>query len=59
MVGPQFGVTHNQILQAAGASVVLTGEEAGKRIRNLELGWAYLDHSQCVPSLFGLPELRM
>ena len=33
-VGPKFGVTHHQILQAAGVSVELTGEEAGKQISN-------------------------
>jgi len=42
-VGPKFGVTHNQILQAAGISVELTVEEVGKQISNPEIGWAYID----------------
>ena len=51
-------MTHHQILQAAGVSVELTGEEAGKQISNLEIGWAYVDQSQFCPSLFGMAEFR-
>ena len=57
-VGPKFGVTHNQVLQAAGVSVELTGEEAGKQISNPEIGWAYVDQSSFCPSLFGLADFR-
>ena len=57
-VGPKFGVTHNQVLQAAGVSVDLTGEEAGKQISNPEIGWAYVDQSSFCPSLFGLADFR-
>ena len=37
-VGTKFGVTHHQILQAAGVSVELTGEEDGKLISNPKIG---------------------
>jgi len=57
-VGPKFGVTHNQVLQAAGVSVELTGEEAGKQIGNPEIGWAYVDQSSFCPSLFELADFR-
>ena len=57
-VGPKFGVTHNQVLQAAGVSVELSGEEAGKQISNPEIGWAYVDQSSFCPSLFGLADFR-
>ena len=57
-VGPKFGVTHNQVLQAAGVSVELTGEEAGKQINNPEIGWAYVDQRSFCPSLFGLADFR-
>jgi len=57
-VGPKFGVTHNQVLQAAGVSVELTGEEAGKQISNPEIGWAYVDQSSFCPSLFELADFR-
>ena len=57
-VGPKFGVTHNQVLQAAGVSVELTGEEAGKQISNPEIGWAYVDQSSFCPSLSGLADFR-
>ena len=57
-VGPKFGVTHNQVLQAAGVSVELTGEEAGKQISNPEIGWAYVDQRAFCPSLSGLADFR-
>ena len=57
-VGPKFGVTHNQVLQAAGVSVELTGEEAGKQISNPEIGWAYVDQMSFCPSLSGLADFR-
>ena len=57
-VGPKFGVTHNQVLQAAGVSVELTGEEAGKQISNPEIGWAYVDQRSFCPSLSGLADFR-
>ncbi len=57
-VGPKFGVTHNQVLKAAGVSVELTGEEAGKQISNPEIGWAYVDQRSFCPSLSGLADFR-
>jgi len=57
-VGPKFGVTHNQILQAAGISVELTVEEVGKQISNPEIGWAYIDQRNFCRRLYSLAEFR-
>ena len=57
-VAPKFGVTHNQILAAAGVSVNLPVEEIGKQISDPEIGWAYADQSVFCPSLYGLTDFR-
>lgn len=57
-VAPKFGVTHHQILQAAGVEVGLTVKDAAMQIGNPEIGWAYVDQSEFCPSLFGLTEFR-
>ena len=57
-VAPKFGVTHSQILAAAGVSVNLTVEEIGKQISNPDIGWAYADQSSFCPSLYGLTDFR-
>ena len=57
-VAPKFGVTHSQILAAAGVSVNLPVEEIGKQISNSEIGWAYADQSSFCPSLYGLTDFR-
>jgi len=57
-VAPKFGVTHSQILAAAGVSVKLSVEAIGKQISNPEIGWAYADQSAFCPSLYGLTDFR-
>ena len=57
-VAPKFGVTHNQILVAAGVSVNLPVEEIAKQISNPEIGWAYADQSVFCPSLYELTDFR-
>jgi len=57
-VAPKFGVTHSQILAAAGVSVNLPVEKIGKQISNPEIGWAYADQSVFCPSLYGLTDFR-
>jgi anthranilate phosphoribosyltransferase len=57
-LGPKFGVTHHQILKAAGLRVNLTPEEAATRIADPNIGWAYVDQAQFQPELYALTELR-
>ena len=57
-VAPKFGVTHNQVLKAAGKNVNLSLEEIGKQISNPDIGWAYADQSNYCPSLFSLVDFR-
>ena len=57
-VAPKFGVTHSQILAAAGVSVKLSVETIGKQISNPEIGWAYADQSAFCPSLYRLTDFR-
>ncbi len=57
-MGPKFGLTHRQVLRAAGAAVDLTPVEAAARIADPAIGWAYLDQSSWCPKLHGLAPLR-
>ncbi len=57
-LGPKYGVTHHQILQAAGLRVDLTSEEGAARIADPNIGWAYVDQAQFHPELYALTELR-
>jgi anthranilate phosphoribosyltransferase len=57
-IGPKFGTSHEQVLQAAGVSLPQTVEDAARRIENPELGWAYLSQSKFAPKLAALSELR-
>lgn len=55
-MGPKYGVTHKQILQAAGVNVDLTPAEAAARMSGA--GWAYVDQSRFAPRLYDLTGLR-
>ncbi len=57
-IATKFGVTHSQILSAAGVSVNLPLEEMGKQISDPDIGWAYLDQSVFCPSLYALRSFR-
>lgn len=57
-VGPKFGVTHRQVLRAAGAPVDLSPAQAAERLADPAVGWAYLDQQHFCPSLHALIELR-
>jgi anthranilate phosphoribosyltransferase len=57
-VGPKFGVTHRQVLRAAGLPVDLTVEQAAARLADPAIGWAYLDQSVFCPKLYALRRLR-
>jgi anthranilate phosphoribosyltransferase len=57
-VGPKYGVTHRQVLRAAGAPVDLTPEQAAARLADPKIGWAYVDQRAFCPKLHGLIGLR-
>lgn len=57
-MGPKFGVTHHQVLRAAGVRVDCTPDEAAVRLGKPEIGWAYLDQKAFCPGLDSLTRLR-
>ncbi len=57
-MGPKYGVSHRQVLRAAGVNVDLTTAEAAYRVAETDAGWAYVDQSRFCPKLYGLSELR-
>jgi anthranilate phosphoribosyltransferase len=57
-MGPKFGVTHHQVLRAAGLAVDLTVEAAAARLADPRSGWAYVDQSIFCPKLHRLADLR-
>lgn len=57
-MGPKFGVTHAQVLEAAGLPVNLSPQQIAQQLQNADCGWAYSDQAQMTPSLFALQHLR-
>lgn len=57
-MGPKYGVTHRQVLRAAGVAVDLTSAEAAARLGAPNIGWAYVDQSRFCPKLHELSGLR-
>jgi anthranilate phosphoribosyltransferase len=57
-VSPKFGVTHRQIMRAAGKNDSLTPQQAAEQIANADTGWAYVDQSQFCPALNNLTDFR-
>lgn len=57
-MGPKYGVTHRQVLRAAGVPVDLSPQEAAARLGQADIGWAYLDQSRFCPKLHALTDLR-
>lgn len=57
-MSPKYGVTHRQVLRAAGVRVDLGLEEAAAQLANPTLGWAYLDQNVFCPKLYALAKLR-
>ena len=53
---PKFGVTHKQVLSAAGVDTGLSPEQAVTKLESL--GWAYIDQAQFCPQLHDLMDLR-
>ncbi len=57
-MGPKYGVTHHQVLRAAGVRVDLTPQAAAERLADPAIGWAYVDQRQFCPKLHQLAALR-
>ena len=57
-MGPTYGVTHRQVLRAAGVPVALAPEEAAARLGDPRIGWAYVDQKAFCPKLYALAHLR-
>ncbi len=57
-MGPKYGVTHRQVLRAAGVPVDLAPAQAAARAGDARIGWAYIDQSAACPRLHGLAHLR-
>jgi anthranilate phosphoribosyltransferase len=57
-MGPKHGVTHRQVLAAAGVPVDLGPEEAAARAGDPLIGWAYTDQKAFCPKLHNLAALR-
>jgi len=57
-MGPKYGVTHRQVLQAAGMPVDLNPQQAAARLGDPDIGWAYVDQKAFCPKLYKLAALR-
>lgn len=57
-IAPKFGITHRQVLRAAGAPVDLTPQQAAQRLADPRIGWAYVDQRAYCPPLHDLIALR-
>ncbi len=57
-MGPKFGATHHQVLNAAGVTVDERPERVAARLENSSIGWGYVDQSRFCPKLHALTELR-
>lgn len=55
-MGPKFGVTHSQVLAAAGVNVDMSVNEAAESVN--KIGWAYVDQQNASPDVFALQTLR-
>jgi len=57
-MGPKYGVTHRQVLAAAGIPVDLAPAEGAERVSDPAVGWAYVDQKAFCPRLHDLSRLR-
>ena len=57
-VGPKFGITHRNILAAAGVRVDDSPAQVAARLADPKTGWGYIDQSRYCPALYALVPLR-
>jgi anthranilate phosphoribosyltransferase len=55
-LSPKYGITHRQILRAAGIPVDLTPEQSKNQLESI--GWTYIDQRQYCPALHDMAEFR-
>jgi anthranilate phosphoribosyltransferase len=58
VLGPKFGITHHNVLRAAGVNVVRRGKAVAERLADPNIGWGYCDQAQFCSALHDLAELR-
>lgn len=57
-VSPKYGITHHQVLKAAGVNVNLNMATAAARLADQNIGWTYIDQKEFCPGLHQLVDLR-
>lgn len=57
-MGPKYGLTHHQVLRAAGVAVDLSSQQAADSLADESLGWAYVDQKNFCPKVHDLAGLR-
>ncbi len=57
-MGPKYGITHRQVLRAAGLPVDQSSAEAVAQLSDPAIGWAYIDQSKFNARLHDLSGLR-
>ncbi len=57
-LGPKYGITHKQILRAAGINVDLNPQQASQQLANPNIGWTYIDQQHYCPALYHLIDFR-
>ncbi|MDH3715610.1 MAG: anthranilate phosphoribosyltransferase [Gammaproteobacteria bacterium] len=58
VLGPKFGITHHNVLQAAGVNVSRSAKAVAERLADPAIGWGYSDQAQFCSPLHELAELR-
>ena len=57
-MGPKFGATHRQVLEASGADASTSLDEAARRLESPDVGWTHVDQAELAPELAALSALR-
>lgn len=58
IVGPKFGITHHNILNALGGNPLQSADELSAQLDNEQCGWGYIDQRIFSPKLEALTKLR-
>ncbi len=58
VLGPKFGITHHNVLRAAGVDVSRSPSAVAERLADPAVGWGYCDQANFCSPLHDLAELR-
>ena len=58
VLGPKFGITHRNVLHAAGVDVSRSNKAVAERLANPDIGWGYSDQAQFCSALHDLVDIR-